>query len=156
MVVFTVGRFETWIVACTHDGKELSTSVPYQLTSTVHRRSSRSSSRADSVLLLYSIQLVDALPTSQSAHCMGAHLSRSLLCMANRLNLSVSSAALAAFFASAFLAFFRWIFVDTGSGVEDGAAAAEADKESETGSIVSWNRWRLTLWFGGYDIPLGL
>jgi len=43
--------------------------------------------------------------------------------MANRFNLSASSAALAAFFSSAFLAFFRCILVDTGNGcdVEDEA-----------------------------------
>lgn len=56
---------------------------------------------------------------SPTLHAELADLSMALLCMFNRFCLSASSAALAAFFVSAFFAFFFCSLVETGNGAVD-------------------------------------
>lgn len=62
-------------------------------------------------LLVDLVNLIDALATPSALISCTTHRSSVFLCCARRRSLSASSAALATFFASAFLAFLRWILV---------------------------------------------
>lgn len=128
------------------------------------RPCSRRSLRRHRLLLI--IYLVDALPfihqlTVHKPRPAQPHFSISLLCIANRFCLSASSAAFSAFLASAFLAFFRCILVETGNGTEPDPVwgvdvCKDIDNASKRGQVSfpsDENAGRLAVLLAWYNIP---